>query len=100
MSRAPILSWFAECVQGIDSVRAFDAAPRVAKRFDELVDANTRPKFCFFVSSRWIGLRLDLLCCLVTLAAALFRFDPAPAFLHVIVGVKCVSAALRHGRVD
>ncbi len=77
VTRAPILSWFAECVQGIDSVRAFNAAPRVAKRFDELVDANTRPKFCFFVSSRWIGLRLDLLCCLVTLAAALFRFDHA-----------------------
>ncbi len=74
ISRAPILSWFAECVQGIDSVRAFGAAPRVAEHFEKLVDANTRPKFCFFVASRWIGLRLDLLCCLVTLAAALFRF--------------------------
>jgi ABC-type multidrug transport system fused ATPase/permease subunit len=81
-SRAPILSWFAECVQGIDSVRAFGAAPRVAEHFEKLVDANTRPKFCFFVASRWIGLRLDLLCCLVTLAAALFRCDRYPTLSH------------------
>ncbi len=79
-SRAPILSWFAECVQGIDSVRAFGAAPRVAAHFEKLIDANTRPKFCFFVASRWIGLRLDLLCCLVTLAAALFRSDNCSIF--------------------
>jgi hypothetical protein len=73
-------------------VRAFGAAPRVAEHFEKLIDANTRPKFCFFVASRWIGLRLDLLCCLVTLAAALFRFNTVPLLLCLIL-FKSVSIA-------
>lgn len=73
-------------------MRAFGAAPRVAEHFEKLIDANTRPKFCFFVASRWIGLRLDLLCCLVTLAAALFRFNTVPLLLCLIL-FKSVSIA-------
>jgi hypothetical protein len=54
-SRAPIFCLgLPSAFKELTIVRSFGAAPQVAQHFEKLVDANIRPKFCFFVASRWL----------------------------------------------
>ena len=70
-SRPPVLSIFAESLGGLAVIRAFGGRERVAADFRVALDANSRPWTAFYFSTRWLALRLDLLCVLLlTLAAA------------------------------
>lgn len=61
---------FHEAVNGLVTVRALGLQPLLSERFIEASDGNTRAYFVFLASSRWMGLRMDLLCwCLVVVVA-------------------------------
>jgi ATP-binding cassette subfamily C (CFTR/MRP) protein 4 len=70
-SRPPVLSILTESLGGLPVIRAFGAGARVDAQFKAAIDANSRPWTAFFFATRWLALRLDMLCVLfLTLASA------------------------------
>ena len=61
-TRPPVLSIFAESLGGLPVIRAFGSVARVNAQFKAALDANSRPWTAFFFATRWLALRLDLLC--------------------------------------
>ncbi|KAG8201881.1 hypothetical protein JTE90_027360 [Oedothorax gibbosus] len=57
---------------------------RFFDRFTQLVDDRASPQYLYFCSMRWLGIRMDILCLLITLATILFvlffRDQVSPAF--------------------
>jgi ABC-type multidrug transport system fused ATPase/permease subunit len=71
ISRSPMYSFFAETLQGIQTIRAFGLEKQFTKRFFDLADAQMRNWFCFWFANRWLALRLDLFSNGVILSVAL-----------------------------
>jgi ATP-binding cassette subfamily C (CFTR/MRP) protein 4 len=61
-SRPPILSVFAESLNGLPVIRAFNSVSRMQHLFFSKLDANSRPWTTFYFITRWLALRLDSLC--------------------------------------
>jgi len=60
ISRSPIQSVFAEIIAGIKTVRAYRSESRYEAMFAEHIDANSAAVLCFNTSSRWLGVRLEV----------------------------------------
>ncbi|KAG0201383.1 hypothetical protein BGX28_005784 [Mortierella sp. GBA30] len=60
-TRSPIYSQLSETLDGLTSVRAFDAGERFMGRFVEAQEANGRAFFSYLICARWLGFRLDAL---------------------------------------
>ncbi|UJR17739.1 hypothetical protein I4U23_004637 [Adineta vaga] len=72
VSRSPVYALFSSSLNGLMTIRAFNMENEFVNLFIEKVNANTRAYFIFVSSSRWFGLRLDLMtCCLTFLTAIL-----------------------------
>ena len=70
-SRPRILTVFGETLAGLPVIRAMGASLRRRKELFEALDGNSRPWTAFMFATRWLALRLDLLCvAFLTLAAA------------------------------
>ena len=67
------LSCIADCglVQGLPTIRAYDAGARFYEAFLGALDANGAWWFCFINTSRWIGFRLDTIAAIMLTAGAL-----------------------------
>ncbi|XP_072048669.1 ATP-binding cassette sub-family C member 5-like [Amphiura filiformis] len=66
--------WFAHLmttVQSLSTVHAFGKSDEFMRRFHRLLDENTVPKIMFFLASRWLALRLDVLTVLLIMTVAL-----------------------------
>ncbi|CAE7559216.1 ABCC2 [Symbiodinium sp. CCMP2592] len=64
VSRSPIQSLYSEALQGIVSVRAFASEVRYKERLASFVDSNSAAVLTFNTSSRWLGVRVELLAAL------------------------------------
>ncbi|CAO3570724.1 unnamed protein product [Mortierella alpina] len=60
-TRSPIYSQLSETLDGLTSVRAFDAGERFMGRFVDAQEANGRAFFSYLICARWLGFRLDAL---------------------------------------
>lgn len=58
-------------MQGLPTIRAYDAGARFYEAFLEYLDTNGAWWFCFIVTSRWIGFRLDAIAAIMLTAGAL-----------------------------
>ena len=58
-------------MQGLPTIRAYDAGGRFYEAFLEYLDRNGAWWFCFIVTSRWIGFRLDAIAAIMLTAGAL-----------------------------
>ncbi|XP_033748018.1 LOW QUALITY PROTEIN: multidrug resistance-associated protein 1-like [Pecten maximus] len=93
MTRSPVYNHFSETVSGASVIRAYRAQDRFIKESMDRVDQNLVFYYGYFVSSRWLGVRLELLGNLLILAAALFGvFSPDQS--GAIVGLS-ISYALQ-----
>ena len=61
----------AESLAGLAVIRSFGMKGLVMERFLRAQDANSRAYWAFLVTSRWLGLRLDVLCICLLAAASL-----------------------------
>jgi ATP-binding cassette subfamily C (CFTR/MRP) protein 1 len=61
VSRSPLFSNFGETLAGATTVRAFGLQAALRRKMGALVDANTAAFYLFWLSARWLALRLDLL---------------------------------------
>ncbi|KAK7450079.1 hypothetical protein BaRGS_00039980 [Batillaria attramentaria] len=71
-TRSPVYTHFTETIQGAMSIRAYGATSRFVRESQDRVDKNLVCYFAQVSAQRWLGVRLEFLGSLVTLAAALF----------------------------
>ncbi|GFY57332.1 multidrug resistance-associated protein 5 [Trichonephila inaurata madagascariensis] len=83
-SRSPIFSHVASTVKGLPTIKAFEKQEDFFDKFTQLVDNNASPRYLYYSSLRWMGIRMDLLCLVITLATILFvlylKDQTSPAF--------------------
>lgn len=60
-------------LQGLSTVRAFNAANMLEKEFHEFQDYNTSCWYLFATASRWFALWLDIVC-LLFIAVVTYSF--------------------------
>ncbi|CAF3162568.1 unnamed protein product [Rotaria sp. Silwood2] len=90
VSRSPIYALFSSSLSGLMTIRAFKVQDDFLNSFMDKINTNTRAVFIFICSSRWFGLRLDLLtCCLTFLTAILSvilrqNLDPSAIALGLV----------------
>jgi ABC-type multidrug transport system fused ATPase/permease subunit len=70
VSRSPIYSSFSEMLQGLVSIRAFRRNQDFVTRHYDAVDHNTSLFLLFWLTSRWLAIRLDMLSTAVMLVLA------------------------------
>ncbi|GFY68674.1 multidrug resistance-associated protein 5 [Trichonephila inaurata madagascariensis] len=63
-SRSPIFSHVASTVKGLPTIKAFEKQEDFFDKFTQLVDNNASPRYLYYSSLRWMGIRMDLLCLL------------------------------------
>uniref|UniRef100_H3CYA8 Cystic fibrosis transmembrane conductance regulator n=1 Tax=Tetraodon nigroviridis TaxID=99883 RepID=H3CYA8_TETNG len=61
-TRSPVFSHLSSSLQGLWTIRAFQAEDRFQKAFDEYQDLHSQAWFLFLTTSRWFALRLDAIC--------------------------------------
>lgn len=60
ITRSPVYSAVPSTMEGLSTIRAFEAGESFKNKFLELQDDNTRIYFMFLCVSRWLGFRLDV----------------------------------------
>eukprot|EP01134_Creolimax_fragrantissima_P003514 CFRG3514T1 len=70
IARSPIYSTYSSVLQGLPIIRAFKANDRVLDEFYLKLNTHTRMWFSFLVTQRWLGFRLDGLCCILITVTA------------------------------
>ena len=87
VTRSPIYALYSSTLSGLMTIRAFRMENELLKSLLEKIDTNTRASFIFACTSRWFGLRLDLMTCSLTFLTAILSvalrqtIDPASVAL-------------------
>eukprot|EP00611_Tribonema_gayanum_P005905 TRINITY_DN1513_c0_g1_i4.p1 TRINITY_DN1513_c0_g1~~TRINITY_DN1513_c0_g1_i4.p1 ORF type:complete len:763 (-),score=226.48 TRINITY_DN1513_c0_g1_i4:801-2846(-) len=69
--KSPLLSHFAQTLDGLVSAQGLCMAPRLQWRVFELADACSAARLCWDATNRWLGIHLDLLGASAVLLSAL-----------------------------
>jgi len=69
LARSPLYANFTETMQGLPTIRAYDAQERFIRANQHLIDENNRPQFLQLTAQRWLSLRLE------SIGAFLVLFD-------------------------
>ncbi|CAF1022216.1 unnamed protein product, partial [Didymodactylos carnosus] len=72
ITRSPVYSNFSETIQGLSSIRAYNAQQRFINLSDYLLDKNQSCYLASCVTNRWLSLRLETIASLLTLLTSLF----------------------------
>eukprot|EP00833_Pecoramyces_ruminatium_P002079 jgi/Orpsp1_1/1176111/evm.model.c7180000056461.1 len=59
LTRSPLYANITETIQGLPTIRAYDAQNRFIKSNQFLIDENNRPIDLLIVAQRWLGIRLE-----------------------------------------
>ncbi|KAJ3181645.1 hypothetical protein HDU85_003589 [Gaertneriomyces sp. JEL0708] len=71
-TRSPLYAHFSETLNGVTSIRAYNAQERFARQTVDYINTNNSPYFLLLAAQRWLGVRLELLGCLLVFFAAMF----------------------------
>lgn len=63
-SRGPINNVISTVVNGLVSVRAAERMGYFRQDFLNNLQYGTNATFCYVIANRWIGIRLDMMCCI------------------------------------
>ena len=83
VTRSPIFSMFGETLLGLSTIRAFRSEQQFIALQRRNIAANANIYTCFYLTSRWLSLRLDFISNFLVLAVGLFgiflkeSIDPA-----------------------
>uniref|UniRef100_A0A672K344 Canalicular multispecific organic anion transporter 1-like n=1 Tax=Sinocyclocheilus grahami TaxID=75366 RepID=A0A672K344_SINGR len=93
VSRSPIYSHFGETISGLSVIRAYGHQQRFLKQNEDTIDQNLKSVYPWFVSNRWLAMRLECLGNLVVFFAALFAVISRDSLNSGLVGLS-ISYAL------
>eukprot|EP00117_Sycon_ciliatum_P047287 scpid53440/ scgid33788/ Multidrug resistance-associated protein 5; ATP-binding cassette sub-family C member 5; Multi-specific organic anion transporter C; SMRP; pABC11 len=71
ITRTPYISHLTATIQGLSTVHAYGLNSDYQRRFSRLLDGNTVCHQAFYLGSRWLAFRLDILAAIITSATAL-----------------------------
>ena len=71
VSRSPVISLFEETLRGLDSIRGYGMSKVFEKELENRMDINTSAYWFYYISGRWLSVRLDGLSCIVVYGAAM-----------------------------
>ncbi|XP_032226749.1 ATP-binding cassette sub-family C member 5 [Nematostella vectensis] len=94
ITRSPIFSHLTATVQGLSTLHAFDKMADFNARFSSLIDLNTLPFFMYFVSNRWLSVRLDIITVVITTVTALLVVTTKGVLTEAFAGLA-LSYAIR-----
>ncbi|XP_013924730.1 PREDICTED: multidrug resistance-associated protein 4 [Thamnophis sirtalis] len=69
-TRSPVFSHLSSSLQGLWTIRAFQAQQRFQEIFDAHQDLHTEAWFLFLTTSRWFAVRLDAICAIFVIVMA------------------------------
>ena len=72
--RGPIHTTFAMIIGGLVTLRSFDKIRYFKQDFNNTLEKCANATYCYALTSRWIGLRLDFVCVLFTVATTAIAF--------------------------
>jgi len=71
-SRSPIHGTIAMVINGLVSLRAAEKIQYFRQDFINNLKFSTNASFCYVIANRWIGIRLDVLCCIFVVFISFF----------------------------
>uniref|UniRef100_A0A8W7PDN0 ABC-type glutathione-S-conjugate transporter n=1 Tax=Anopheles coluzzii TaxID=1518534 RepID=A0A8W7PDN0_ANOCL len=93
-SRSPIILQYNETIQGIDTIKAYEAEDRLLRQFFEKVDTHQNYIYHNRFANRWIGIRLEFIGAIVIYYVALLTVSNQSMVGFAFVGI-IVSYVLR-----
>lgn len=82
-----LLQHFGDTLHGLQSIRAFRAEDAAQARFVAITNKSQATTWIFFVVSRWLSTRLDLVASALLLAVSLFAALSRSALSPGLIGV-------------
>ncbi|XP_070538062.1 ATP-binding cassette sub-family C member 4-like isoform X3 [Ptychodera flava] len=92
VTRSPVFSHLSASLQGLWTIRAFNAEPIFTREFDTHQDLHTEAWFLFLTTSRWLAVRLDALCACFVIAVAFCSIFAADRLNAGLVGLSLTYA--------
>lgn len=93
-SKAPIILHFNESREGRSTIRAFRREDQFLSKFLSLLDHHQHYSYLYLASSRWLGIRLEIIGAIVIYFVAMLTVHSQDTIGISNVGV-CISYALR-----
>ncbi|KAJ3308764.1 hypothetical protein HDV04_000823 [Boothiomyces sp. JEL0838] len=72
ISRSPLIAQISESLNGLVTIRAYQATERFKLKNNELINTNNRPLYLILIVQRWIQLRLECLNSILVFFIAIF----------------------------
>ncbi|XP_042785109.1 ATP-binding cassette sub-family C member 4 isoform X5 [Panthera leo] len=69
-TRSPVFSHLSSSLQGLWTIRAYEAEERFQELFDAHQDLHSEAWFLFLTTSRWFAVRLDAICAIFVIVVA------------------------------
>lgn len=69
-AKSPLYSYFHEIIGGLDTIRGYRIQNKLIDMHDELLDSLITSRMNWDCANRWLGIRLDLIGCMIVSAAA------------------------------
>ncbi|XP_036687855.1 multidrug resistance-associated protein 4 isoform X7 [Balaenoptera musculus] len=69
-TRSPVFSHLSSSLQGLWTIRAYNAEERFQELFDAHQDLHSEAWFLFLTTSRWFAVRLDAICAIFVIVVA------------------------------
>ncbi len=98
VSRSPIFSHFGETLNGVSTIKAYNAQKRFTKLMQENIDKNLTYYYPLSVLARWLSCRLEFIGNIIGFLAALFAvigrntISPGAAGLSVTFAINITQA--------
>ncbi|GAB1599294.1 multidrug resistance-associated protein 4-like isoform X1 [Argonauta hians] len=86
--RSPVFSHISSSFEGLNTIRAFRSQDQFLTDFDDFQDVHTEAWFLFLATSRWLSIRLDLLCCFFIFAVVFASIPLSDKLDAGIVGLS------------
>ncbi|KAI8915218.1 P-loop containing nucleoside triphosphate hydrolase protein [Powellomyces hirtus] len=100
--RSPLYAQVSESLTGISTIRAYKAEDRFIQRQRALIDVSNSPYYLMFSATVWIGIRIELVSCLIVFALAMLGVEgviAAPlvglAFTYAVPLTQFINMLLR-----
>ena len=93
VSRSPIYAFFGESLNGVSTIRAFQAENRFIFAMQKHLDENSRIHYCDIYGNRWLGFRLEFTGSLIIFFASLLAVIGKDKITAGIAGLS-ISYAL------
>ena len=88
--RSPIYSHITATIEGLPIIKAFRKQNQFTNKFELLVDNHSAPNFLYYCSTRWLSTRMDILCVLISLLAAIFAICTRQSIGAAFAGLALV----------